>query len=181
MLRRYRSGGLIIGALSMAVLSFWAALTVLDGWATRIGTVNVVRLKNDAVVSLSKVIPLDPTKAKPSDGTAVIGMAFVPTRLDASLQIHIRAYASASSPNLVVAAVFRSDQDSPLLLTRRAASDNKRVTIEETIDVRTDKKQPIEFTFRIGPAYEGSIVLNGPEGTQGSSPETTEVEITELE
>src|ERR1700730_8289823 len=179
MLRRYGSGGLIIGALSMAVLSFWAALTVLDGWAARIGTVNLVRLKNDAVVSLSKVIPLDPTKAK--HGTAVIGMAFVPTRLDASLQIHIRAYASASSPNLVVAALFRSDQDSPLLLTRRAASDNKRVTNEETIDVRTDKKQPIEFTFRIGPAYEGSIVLNGPEGTQGSSPETTEVEITELE
>jgi hypothetical protein len=38
--------------------------------------------------------------------------------------------------------------------------------MEETIDVQTDKKRPIELTFRIGPAYEASITLNGPEGAQ---------------
>jgi hypothetical protein len=91
---------------------------------------------------------------------------FVPTRHDALFQIHIRAYASASDPNLAVVAAFRGGQSFPLLLTRRAMSDNKRVIMEETIDVQTDKKRPIELTFRIGPAYEASITLNGPEGAQ---------------
>jgi hypothetical protein len=161
------------------VFSFWATVAAFDWWTRKVP--DIIRIPNDTVVSLSAFIPTDPTKAKPSDGTAFASTVVVPKRVGSILRVYIRVYASAPDNNIVVVAAFRNSQDSPLWLDHRISFDNKRVKIAGTFNLQALEPRAIELTFRIGPAYKGSIVLNGPAGIQTSDSEGSVVEITQGE
>jgi hypothetical protein len=170
-----RSIVFVIAAVSTVALSLWAALTLSDSWSSG----PVIRLENKSVITVTQPIAIDPVKVKPTDGIEFTRTTVIPRTSGTTLHIHVSAYASAPDPNVAVLSVFRTDQDSPLLVAHRATSDNRRVKIDDSVDVPAVAQQMIEFIFRIGPAYQGSVVLNGPDEAQTSEAATAVIEITE--
>jgi hypothetical protein len=92
------------------------------------------------------------------------------------VHVHVTAYASASLPNHAVVAVFLAGQERPVQLVSKPVSEDKRVAIELDVDLRGVGTKPLSLDFRIGPGEPGTIIFNGPAGTEAAE---TLIRITE--
>ena len=138
---------------------------------------NELKLRNAAVVPVTKVLPADADKATAGDGSSFFTAHFWPQRSGAPVRVRVTAYASAIDPNVAVLAVFLTGREAPIGLVSKPVSNNNRELIELVADIPAPGTNPLTFDFRIGPGTPGTIIFNGPEGA--SVPAATVITITE--
>jgi len=146
--------------LALPVLG--GAYVIVQVWPPAIPS--VVKLQNDAVVPLTKVLPADPVKASIADGVSFHTAGFRAKNLGATARVRATAYASASEANVAVVAVFLAGEPIPIKVVSKPVFGNKRERIELSVDVPAQGVGQMTFDFRIGPGQPGTIVFNGPEG-----------------
>gem|GEM_PF-3069214 len=127
-----------------------------------------VRLQNDAVGTVTQVLPADVTKAKRTNGASFLGTAFMPKSAQSILHVKVTANAYSAQDNVVVVAVFRDNEERPLTIATAPVAANQIAVIELEFEVPARRASPIDLDFRIGPARPGLIIVNGP----GDEPRT---------
>lgn len=136
-----------------------------------------ISVQNKAVVALTRVLPDDPARATVQDGASFYTLGFQGKGTDATARVKVKAFVSATEPNVAVVAVFRSGQPTPVALVSKPVAGNQRESIDVSAEIPGAGSTPLYLDFRIGPGRAGTIVFNGPEGA--SSPVATEIRVTE--
>jgi hypothetical protein len=121
-----------------------------------------LKLENDAVVALTKILPSTPGKATITDGVPFSGGTYRLDTKDAAARIRVVAYASSAQPNEAVIAVFLGGGKLPLAIASKPTAGNRREKIKLSLDIPKVADQ-LELEFRVGPGQPGTIVFNGPE------------------
>jgi hypothetical protein len=184
-------GLLVLCGIVMVGWTAWAAWFVHGSWTPGISAAdvpgaprnaapfdNTIRLTNQGVGALNKILPADPAKATTSDGVSFYTTDFHVINRGATVHVHVKAYVSAPQPNVAVIAVFLAGQKAPIGLASKPVSGDRRELVELNVDMDAPKSPVLSFEFRIGPEQPGTIVFNGPQGAP--EPGKTTITISEV-
>ena len=136
----------------------------------------VARLENGEAGAVSAVLSEDPEKARPDQGAAFLGIAFIPKNRNSILQVRVKASAYASQENSAVFAVFVDGNDTPVKLVSKQVGRNW-VPIDFSFDYPVRTTSPVAFVFRVGAGKPGTILLN--DSSRPSNFSNPSVEITD--
>jgi uncharacterized protein YjbI with pentapeptide repeats len=134
-----------------------------------------IKLVNDVTVKVTRLLPADPAKAKPTDGAAFTGIGYVSAYFYSLLEIHVVVPVYAEKQNVAVLAVFADDKLVKLVSKPIAA--NGSVEFDFSFALRIQSVSDLQFD--IGPGEPGAITLNAPEGAKVSKQHAATVSITE--
>jgi hypothetical protein len=134
-----------------------------------------IKLVNDVTVKVTKLLPADPTKAKPTDGAAFTGIGYISAYFYSSLQIHVVVPVYSEKQNVAVLAVFADDKVVKLVSKPIAANGSAEFDFSFALRIQSVSS----LQFRIGPGEPGAITLNAPEGTKVNKQRAAMVSITE--
>jgi uncharacterized protein YjbI with pentapeptide repeats len=138
-----------------------------------------IKLVNDVTVKVTKLLPADPAKAKPTDGVAFTGIGYVSAYFYSSLQIHVRVTVYAEKQNVAVLAVFADDRAPPVKLVSKPIAAKGSADLDFSFALRIQSVSSLQF--RIGPGEPGEITVNAPEGAAAGKKSAATVMITEKE
>jgi hypothetical protein len=140
---------------------FPATSQPVDAAVRSMAPTGVARLENGEAGAVSAVLSEDPENARPDQGSAFLGIAFIPKNRNSILHVRVKASAYASQENSAVFAVFVDGKDTPVKLVSQQVGRNW-VPIDFSFDYPVRTPSPVAFVFRVGPGKPGTILLNDP-------------------
>jgi hypothetical protein len=162
-----RIAAIVLGGLAVLALSFVITLGLLHLWDRQEQVLQTLILKNSAHrVEISQEISSDSTKARVTDGIALVSGSIVPKDPASTIRIHIRTYAWSDRLGTAMLAVFRDGQEEAVQVFSkplRSPRVDEMIALFEIPGGAT----PIGLHVRIGAGDDRPIMLNGNPGGAG--------------
>jgi uncharacterized protein YjbI with pentapeptide repeats len=135
-------------------------------------------LINDSTITVTRVLPADPSKAQPTDGAAFTGISYVSKYYYSTLHVHVVVPVYAEQDNVAVIAVFAYDRSPPIKLVSLPVAAANRALFDFNFDFKVQGE--VDLQFRLGPGQPGAITWNAAPGDMSKLNPAT-VTITESE
>jgi hypothetical protein len=168
----------VTGGVSISLAAFFITLGILTLWDRQDKILQSVIVKNSAHrIESKQPISSDPRKARVTEGIALADGSITPKDTSSIIRVHIRTYVWSDRGSTAAIAIFRDGQEEALQIFTKPLPSPVTQEVIAVLDLPASVAPTLGFHLRIGPADEGSIMINGKPSSPGIESTITIVEI----